>query len=242
MGLLSSSPLKGKVAIVTGGTMGIGLGIADKLASLGAKVVVAAIDNAKTKHHFIQCDVSDMNQVKAMVAETMKKFKRIDILVNNAGIFPSKLFTEMTEEDWKKVMQVNLNGTFNCSKIVSEFMIQQKSGKIINLASIAAFVGFQGLVHYCTAKAGVTGFTRALALELGPHNINVNAIAPGLIITPGVNDFMNQEQQAGFAQSVPLKRNGLPKDIAELAAFLATDASSFITGQTIVCDGGKLLE
>jgi 3-oxoacyl-[acyl-carrier protein] reductase len=242
MALFKDTPLKGKVAIVTGGTKGIGAAIADKLASLGAKVVVCARQKEKTKHAFVECDVSNMDQVKTMVAFTLKNYKKIDILVNNAGIFPSVPFEQMTEEQWDKVISVNLRGTFNCTKAVSYFMIQQNSGKIINLASIAALVGYAGLVHYCTTKAGVTGFTRALAVELAPHNINVNAIAPGLIETPGVDVLMNKQEQTGFAQAVPLKRNGQPKDIAEAAAFLATEASSYITGQVIVVDGGSTIE
>lgn len=240
MGLFNN-PLKGKVAIVTGGTMGIGLGIADKLASLGAKVVVAAIHEVKTKHYFVHCDVSDMNNVKAMVTETLKKFKRIDILVNNAGIFPNVPFKDMKEEDWDKVMAVNLKGVFNCTKIVSDFMMQQNSGKIINISSIAGYIGFPGLTHYCATKAGLMGFTRALALELAPYKINVNAIAPGAIETPGASGGAKDQLNA-IAQIVPLKRVGQPKDIAEAAAYLATEASSYVTGQIITVDGGYIIQ
>lgn len=234
-------PLAGKVAIVTGGTKGIGLAIANKLSSLGADVVVCARKPGKEKHACVQADVSNSKQVKNLVDYTIKKFKRIDILVNNAGIFPADSMEEMTEEQWNKVIDVDLKGVFNCTKAVMPYMIKQKYGKIVNLASIAAYLGFANLTHYCAAKAGVSGFTRSAALELSKYGINVNAIAPGLIETPGVLDFMPAEGRSAFAKSVPLGRNGKPEDIAELAAFLAADASSYITGQTIIIDGGYTL-
>jgi 3-oxoacyl-[acyl-carrier protein] reductase len=241
MAVLNALPLESKVAIVTGGARGIGLGIADKLASLGAKVIVADIHEETTEHTFIRCDVSDMSNVKAMVEEVLNKFQRIDILVNNAGIYPPTSFSEMQEEDWDKLMSVNLKGTFNCAKAVSDSMMQQRYGKIINLSSIAGFVGFMGLTHYAATKSGIIGFTRGLALELAPFGINVNAIAPGGIDTHGTKETLQGSAREGFIQAVPLKRLGTPQDIAELAAFLASDASSYITGQTIVCDGGYTL-
>lgn len=241
MALFGYKPLKGKVAIVTGGTQGIGLGIADKLAALGAKVVVCARQPAKTKHIFINADVSQMIDAIHVVNETIKKFKRVDILVNNAGIFPSVPFADMTSEQWDQVMNVNLKGVFNFTKAVLPQMQKQNSGKIVNIASIAAFVGFQGLTHYCTTKAGITGFTRALALEVAPNNIRVNAIAPGMIETPGVMSTINADALKGFAQQVPLKRAGQPKDIANAVAYLASDESDYVTGQTIIVDGGYVL-
>lgn len=241
MSLFKETPLKGKLAIITGGTKGIGLGIAEKLASLGARIVVADIYAEKIKHPLIPCDVSNMDNVKAMVAEVLTKFRKIDILVNNAGIYPPKSFLEMQEEDWDKVMSVNLKGAFNCTKTVSAFMIQQKSGKIINISSVAGFIAFPGLTHYSASKAGIIGFTRGLALELAPFGINVNAIAPGVIDTPGTKITLPEQKRESIIRSVPLKRLGTPNDIAELAAFLATEASAYITGQTIICDGGSTL-
>jgi 3-oxoacyl-[acyl-carrier protein] reductase len=244
-GLFGKKPsLKGKVAIVTGGTKGIGLAIADKLRSEGATVVVCARTMAKTKHMCIPVDVSKPEDVKRLVEETIKKYKRVDILVNNAGIFPNNPLIDMTEEQWNQVISINLNGIFNCTKAVLPSMIQQRYGKIINIASIAGTkIGYPGLTHYCTTKAGVSGFTKSAAAELAQHNIRVNAIAPGLILTPGVEAFMPPEDQAKFVKnSIPIGRIGKPEDIAALAAFLASDAADNITGQTIISDGGTTIQ
>jgi len=231
--------LKDKVAIVTGGTMGIGKGIADKLSSYGAKVVVCARKEAKTKHHFIKCDVSDSKQVQKMVDEVIKKYKKIDILVNNAGIFPFVSLKDMTEQQWDQVLNVNLKGVFNCTHAVVPHMLEKKYGKIISIASIAGVVvGFPGLTHYSASKAGIMGFTKAAALELAPYKITVNAIAPGAILTPGESKMSNKDIVAQTVKMIPEARMGKPVDIAETAAFLASDASEYITGQTIIVDGG----
>lgn len=240
---MKENNLQGQVAIVTGGTKGIGLAIADKLSSLGAKVIVCARNPSRSRHLFFKCDVSNSNDVKNMIDFTIKKFKRIDILVNNAGIFPSVNLKDMTEKQWNNVMDVNLNGLFNCTKAVLPFMIKNKYGKIINLSSIAGHVlGFSGMVHYCTTKAGVAGFTKSSAVELAKYNINVNAVAPGLISTPGVDNLMSKITQYTFTKFVPLKRIGKPQDIAEAVAFLSSHASDYITGQTIVVDGGYTIQ
>jgi len=231
--------LKGKVAIVTGGTMGIGLGIADKLAEMGASVVVSARHPAKTKHFFVKCDVSNSKDVQNLIAATIKKYKKVDILVNNAGIYPFVSLKDMTEQQWDEVINVNLKGTFNCTKAVLPYMMKQKYGKIVNTASIAGFsVGFPNLAHYCTTKAGIAGFTKAGALDLAPYNINMNAVAPGAILTPGVKKGLDEKSQQGYAQAIPAKRLGTPRDIAEAVAFLVSDGASYITGQTLVVDGG----
>lgn len=234
--------LRGKVAIVTGATKGIGEAIANKLSSLGAKVVICSRTKVRSKHYFIQCNVSNSGDVKNLVSEVIKKFKKIDILVNNAGIFPSVELKDMTKEQWDQVININLNGIFNCTREVIPYMIKQKSGNIVNLSSIAGILGFDGLVHYCTTKAGVRGFTMASAIELAQYGIRVNAIAPGLIDTPGVRNLMDEKGIQGFVQQVPLKRHGVPNDIAETAAFLVSNSSSYITGQIIVVDGGYSIQ
>jgi 3-oxoacyl-[acyl-carrier protein] reductase len=244
--------LKDKVAIVTGAGQGIGRGIALSLAKEGAKVVVADITDKRfevvkeiealgSQALAVKCDVSNREDVASMVKETLNKFRRVDILVNNAGIYPFKPFADMTEQDWDRVLNINLKGVFYCVKAVLPKMIEQKYGKIVNLSSIAgSVVGFPSLVHYSASKAAILGFTRALALEVAPHKINVNAIAPGPIDTPGTTapDVTIMEQTK---KMIPLGRMGLPQDIANLAVFLASDKSSFITGQCIVSDGGYTL-
>lgn len=231
--------LNGKVAIVTGGTKGIGKGIADVLSDYGAKVVVSARKQEKTKHYFVKCDVSKSQDTRNLVQETIKKYKTVDILINNAGIYPFVNLTEMTEPQWDEVINVNLKGVFNCTSAVLPYMTKKKYGKIINIASIAGVrVGFPNLVHYCTTKAGVMGFTKAAALDLAPFKINVNAVAPGAILTPGVKSGLNKEAISHLIQAIPEKRMGNPVDIAETVAFLASDAAEYITGETIVVDGG----
>lgn len=257
--------LTGKVAIVTGGAKGIGFAISSRLAQAGAKVVIANLDGPVLQEAAdkikkdggevmaVPTDVSKEADVDNMVSKTIEKFGGIDILVNNAGIFPNILVMNMKLDDFKKVIAVNLEGVFSCTKKVAEKMIAQgRGGKIINITSIDALhPSCAGLAHYDASKHGVWGFTKNVALELAPHKIWVNAIAPGGIATEGVADMQkNMEMPKGvdmtkmletFLAKIPMKRMGEPDDIGKVALFLASDMSSYMTGSQIVVDGGVLL-
>ncbi len=245
--------LTGNVAIVTGASQGIGKKIALVLAENGAKVVVAdisdkvsevcsEIEQMGSKCITITMDVTDFETVKKKISEIKRKLSRVDILVNNAGIYPQQTFVDMTIDDWNKVLNVNLNGVFHCVKAVAPFMIDQKYGKIVNIASIAGTtVGFPALTHYSASKAAIAGFTKALALEFASFGINVNAIAPGPILTPTTKTG-NKELEEQTKRAIPLGRWGQPQDIANLVAFLVSDKASFITGQCIVADGGYTVQ
>ncbi len=247
--------LKNKVAIVTGARRGIGKAIALELAKKGASVVVSDINleeqkqvveeikNLGQKALAIKADVTRKKEINSMIEKTINEFGQIDILVNNAGISGLKQFESMTEKDWDKVLDINLKGVFLCTKTVLKHMIQQKSGRIISIASIAGKVGFRGASAYCASKAGIINFTKELALELAPKNINVNAIAPGIIKTKMTKDMLeDKEQRKGLMQSIPLNRVGKPEDIGKAAAFLASSDADYITGHTLVVDGGWLAQ
>lgn len=243
--------LNGKVAVVTGAGRGIGKEIALTLARAGAKIILTDISDSifevakeiealKTEAYPIKCDVSNVNQTEAFSEKALEKFGAIDILVNNAGIYPQKPFIEMTNDDWNKVLQINLYGTFHCTKTVLPGMIKRKYGKIINIASIAgAVVAFNNLVHYSASKAAIAGFTKSLALEMAPYGININAIAPGPIDVSGAP--LDEVILFQMVKTIPIGRMGKPIDIANLALFLVSDESNFITGQCIVSDGGYTL-
>jgi len=243
--------LKGKIAIVTGAGHGIGREIALTLARNGAEVVVTDVTDAifevgkqiealGSKATPIKCDVTEPEQAQEVEEKVVAKYERIDILVNNAGIYPQKAFLEMTAEDWNKVLRINLNGAFHCTKAVLPKMVKQKYGKIVNIASIAgAVVAFPNLVHYSASKAAIAGFTKSLALEVAQHGINVNAVAPGPI---DVGEMAaDTEAYRQTVRAIPVGRMGYPADIANLVAFLVSDEASFITGQCIVSDGGYTL-
>jgi len=254
--------LTGKTAIVTG-AVGIGYGIINRLAEAGANVMVAARNEEEMKKTVsemtakgyqvksVKCDVSIEADVKNMLETAVKEFGGVDILVNNAGIFPSIPIQQMTVEDFDKVLSVNLKGVFLCSKYAAEQMIkQEKGGKIINITSIDALhPSMVGLAHYDASKHGVWGFTKNLALELAPHKIWVNAVAPGGIATPGVAKMQGtpppgvdmQKVMEMFLNKIPMHRMGAPDDIGKVVLFLASEMSSYMTGSQIVVDGGVLL-
>ena len=243
--------LKDKVAIVTGARQGIGHGIAIALAKEGCDIVlsdinkkdgdkiVAEIEKIGARAIFVQCDVSRKSHVNSLVAKAVKVFGKLDILVNNAGIFPFVPFAKMTEKDWDTVLNVNLKSVFLCSQAAVKVMLN--GGKIVNTSSIASFVGFEGLTHYCASKGGINAYVRALALELAPMKINVNAVAPGAIETPGATLVMTPKMKKQTTAMIPLASFGKPEDIANAVVFLASDRADYITGQTIVVDGGWTL-
>lgn len=239
---------KNKTVIVTGAGRGIGRGIALAFAKEKYNVVVSDINiedcNKAAKEIgpnslAVKCDVSNKAEVENLIKSASEKFKKIDVLVNNAGIFPFVPFDKMTEKDWDKVLDVNLKSIFLTSKKVLGSM--PEGGRIINISSIASFVGFEGLVHYCASKGGMNGMIRALALELAPKKITVNAVAPGAIDTPGATAAMDERARNQTISLIPLARYGLPADIANAVLFLASEKSDYITGQVIVVDGGWTL-
>lgn len=252
--------LSGKTAIVTGGAMGIGLGIAYRLAEAGAAVIIADLDFEKAeesaealtandwKAKGIACDIAKEADIRKMTEATISIFGSIDILVNNAGVYPSIPISKMTFEDFDKVLAINLEGAFLCTRYATEQMIKQgNGGKIINITSIDALhPSMVGLAHYDSSKHGLWGFTKNAALEYAPHKIWVNAIAPGGIATEGVAKMQKgasdqKEVIEAFLNKIPMHRMGEPDDIGKVALFLASDMSSYITGSQIVVDGGVLL-
>ena len=243
--------VKDKVAVVTGAGRGLGEAAALRLAEEGAKVVPSDIDEAGARQTAekvqamgresiaVKTDVSVRQEAEALMEITMKTFGRIDILVNNAGITRDTSLRKMTEDDWDHVIDINLKGSFNCAQFAAKHMVGQKYGKIINLSS-RAYLGNPGQANYSSSKAGILGLTRSLALELGRHNINVNAIAPGMIRTPGVTSLGHFEKIVERAiENTPLGRIGEPIDVANVILFLASEEADYITGDVIHVTGGR---
>lgn len=245
--------LANKTALITGSSRGIGRAIALKYASLGADIAIncnSNIDSASKLSEEIQSmgrktivvtgDVSRFQDVKLMVEKAKELNGTIDILVNNAGITRDGLLLRMKEEDFDKVISVNLKGAFNCCKNIVPLMIKQKSGRIVNIASVVGITGNAGQCNYAAAKAGIIGLTKSLAREVASRNITVNAIAPGFISTD-MTGILNDSIKESILNSIPLKRFGQGEDVANLAAFLASESASYITGQVIHVDGGMVM-
>jgi len=244
--------LQGKSAIITGGVRGIGRAVAAEFCKNGANVMLcyknsigAAEETLKdlsaygTKIELIRGDVSDPGYAKEAVARAKEVFGNVDILVNNAGITSDKLIVRMSDDDFKSVIETNLNGAFYFLREASQVMIKQKYGRIINISSVAGVRGNAGQINYSASKAGIIGMTLSAAKELGRRGVTVNAIAPGLIDTD-MTAVLSEEQKASLLGSISLGRIGAPQDIADTALFLASGAASYITGQVICVDGGML--
>jgi 3-oxoacyl-[acyl-carrier protein] reductase len=235
----------GKVAIVTGGSRGIGRAIVQALAREGAtvaftyaqnKTMADEVANGDTVIGF-QADVTSLDQAKNVVKQVKDRFGRIDILINNAGITRDKLIALMSEKDWDDVLNTNLKGVFNLTKAVIGIMIRQKSGAILNISSISGIVGMPGQVNYSSSKAGMIGFTKALAKEVAKANITVNALALGFVETD-MTSALNSEYRAKILEQIPLGRVGKPEEMAEVALFIVSPRASYITGQVVQVDGG----
>ena len=244
--------LKEKIAIITGAAQGIGKEIAFTLAREGANLAICdvnkdgitetqkEIESAGVKVLSFVVDVTDAKQVEDMVNKVLDNLGKVDILVNNAGITRDSLIMRMKEADWDAVLAVNLKGAFNCIKAVARPMVKQHSGKIVNIASIIGIMGNPGQANYAASKAGIIGLTKTAAKELASRGINVNAIAPGFIKTT-MTDKLTEEQKQKMLGAIPLAKFGETKDVANLVLFLASEASSYITGEVIKIDGGMAM-
>jgi NAD(P)-dependent dehydrogenase (short-subunit alcohol dehydrogenase family) len=242
------------IAIVTGAAQGIGRAIAVELGRQGCKIAAAdvkvegaretaaAIDAAGGEAFGTECDVSQRSEAQKLVAETLERWSRIDVLVNNAGIYPRKAFLELDDQTWTKVIQTNLYGTFVCAQLVANEMVsRQTRGRIVNVGSTRSILPAEHGAHYGASKSGIVSITRTMALELAPHGIRVNAIAPGVSDTAQPREVMTDEDLAAAGRANPLGRIGQPEDSARVVAFLVSDYAGYVTGQTIFVNGGGLM-
>ena len=249
----NTGKLSGKVAVVTGASRGIGREIALLFAKEGAEVCLTARSedalnalaqeiHGTTGREPLVCalDVSDGAKVEEMLDKILDKYKRVDILVNNAGITKDGLFVRMSDEDWDEVLNINLKGTFLCMRAASKIMMRQRSGRIINMASVIGLIGNAGQANYAASKAGIIALTKSVAKELGSRNVLVNAIAPGFIDTE-MTQVLGDDTKNAILKSIPAGRFGTPADVAKTALYLASDESDFVTGQVITVDGGMVM-
>ena len=244
--------LEGKVAIVTGASRGIGKAIAEQFIAQGAKVAFTYRSSAEAAAALekelsagggtvkgFQSDAASMTDAERLVREVVEAFGTVDIVINNAGITDDTLLMRMTEEQWDRVISVNLKSCFNLTKAVMRTMLKARSGSIVNISSVVGVQGNAGQANYAASKAGILGFTKSVALELGSRNIRCNAIAPGFIETE-MTAKLDEDTVQGWRDAIPLKRGGTPEDVANLCVFLASDMSAYITGQTLNVDGGMI--
>jgi 3-oxoacyl-[acyl-carrier protein] reductase len=244
--------LEGKTAIITGGSRGIGKAIVEIFVKQGANVAFTyssssdaakAIENKlstnSVKVKSYKSDASNFEEAQVLAASVLKEFGSIDILINNAGITKDNLLMRMNEEDFDRVIQVNLKSVFNMTKAVQRTMLKQRKGSIINMSSVIGVKGNAGQSNYAASKAGIIGFTKSMAIELGSRNIRSNAIAPGFIVTEMTNE-LGEETIKQYFEAIPIKRGGTPEEIANACVFLGSDMSSYITGQVLNVDGGML--
>ncbi|WP_271393157.1 3-oxoacyl-[acyl-carrier-protein] reductase [Aequorivita sinensis] len=244
--------LEGKTAIITGGSRGIGKGIVEVFANHGANVAFTYSSSAEAANNLAeevaklgvkakayQSDAASFTEAQTLVDEVLKDFGSVDILINNAGITKDNLLMRISEEDFDKVIEVNLKSVFNMTKAVQRTMLKQRQGSIINMSSVVGVKGNAGQTNYAASKAGVIGFTKSVAIELGSRNIRCNAIAPGFIETE-MTQNLNEDAVKGWTDMIPLKRGGSPQDVANACVFLASDLSAYVTGQVLNVDGGML--
>ena len=244
--------LEGKVAIVTGASRGIGKAIAQQFIAQGAKVAFTYRSSAEAAAALeqelsagggtvkgFQSDAASMTDAERLVSEVVDAFGTVDIVINNAGITDDTLLMRMTEEQWDRVISVNLKSCFNLTKAVMRTMLKARAGSIVNISSVVGVQGNAGQANYAASKAGILGFTKSVALELGSRNIRCNAIAPGFIETE-MTAKLDADTVQGWRDAIPLKRGGTPEDVANLCVFLASDMSAYITGQTLNVDGGMI--
>ncbi len=246
MSAFAPDALAGKVALITGAAQGIGLAIARTLAGCGASVVLADVDADKAREAAksvtgralgLAMNVARGDEVAAGIARVMTECGRLDVLVNNAGITRDGLLIRMKEEDWDRVIEVNLKGTFHCTKAALGVMIKQRSGRIISIASIVGVMGNSGQANYAASKAAILGFTKSVAREYANRGVTANAVAPGFIKT-AMTGQLSEDVQARMREQIPLGRLGTPEDVAEAVAFLASDAAAYVSGQVIHVNGG----
>ena len=245
--------LKGKVAIVTGAAAGIGAGVAKLFTERGAHVFLADLDGEGVKKtaatlraasgsaFAFEANAGSRDAMAIVVDDAFKRFGRIDVLINNAGIYPRHPFLEMTEEQWDNMQNINMKSVFHCTKLVMPHMVRQRSGAVVNIASVTFFTGLRNLTHYIASKGAIIGFTRGLAREMGEHNVRVNCVTPGAIETEGERKLLTSQDTDLFMAQQSLKRRITPLDVARVCLFLSSELSDAMTGQTLNVDGGWIM-